>query len=197
MNSSSRFGMSQPTFVSSSGSSKNRFLKLETNTNVKSTTTTSSSCANNPFFSLPSYVTDFHLETQPADIPTDAEIKKDLAPKEDDFPPLSLSSKPAKNARPEPGLGPEPGPGLGTGLLYKNALLSKLGQKHYEEQSRIHNDMKKEIERKEERTRQLQLASKRERAVADLVSDFYNMSYDYDDNEDDINDRRRSDYDYD
>jgi len=196
MNSSNRFGMmSQPTFVSSSGSSKNRFLKLETNTNVKPTTTTtpttattSSSCVNNPFFSLPSYVTDLHLEPQPADIPTNPEIKKDLAPKKDadDFPPLSLSSKSAKNAR------------SGTGLLYKNALLTKLGQNEYEEQARIRNDMQKELERKEERMRQLQLASKRERAVADLVNDFHNMSYDYDDNiEDDIDDRRRSDYDYD
>ncbi len=196
--------MSQPTFVSSSGSSKNRFLKLETNTNFKptTTTTTTSSCVNNPFFSLPSYVTDLHLETQPADIPTNAEIKKDLAPKKevDDFPPLSLSSKSAKNARSVPGPvpGPEPGPGLRTGLLYKNALLTKLGQNEYEEQARIRNDMQKELERKEERMRQLQLASKRERAVADLVNDFHNMSYEYDDNiEDDIDDRRRSDYDYD
>jgi ElaB/YqjD/DUF883 family membrane-anchored ribosome-binding protein len=111
-----------------------------------------------------------------------------LAPKKDvdDFPPLSLSSKSAKNAR------------SGTGLLYKNALLTKLGQNEYEEQARIRNDMQKELERKEERMRQLQLASKRERAVADLVNDFHNMSYDYDDNiEDDIDDRRRSDYDYD
>lgn len=188
--------MSQPTFVSSSGPSKNRFLKLETNTNVKpttTTTTTSSSCANNPFFSLPSYVTDFHLETQPADIPTNVEIKKDLAPKEDDFPPLSISSKSART-RPVPGIVPVTNTGLG--LLYKNALLTKLGQNEYEEQARIRNDMQKELERKEERMRQLQMASKRERAVAELVSDFNNMPYEYDDNiEDDINDRRRPDYD--
>ena len=193
--------MSQPTFVSSSGSSKNRFLKLETNTNASTsskpttTTTTSSSCVNNPFFSLPSYVTDFHLETQPADIPTDAEIKKDLAPKEDvdDFPPLSISSKSART-RSVPGIVPVIN--TGPGLLYKNALLTKLGQNEYEEQARIRNDMQKELERKEERMRQLQLASKRDRAVADLVNDFHNMPYEYDDNiEDDINDRHRPDYD--
>jgi hypothetical protein len=189
--------MSQPTFVSSSGPSKNRFLKLETNTNVKpttttTTTTTSSSCANNPFFSLPSYVTDFHLETQPADIPTNVEIKKDLAPKEDDFPPLSISSKSART-RSVPGIVAVTN--TGPGLLYKNALLTKLGQNEYEEQVRIRNDMQKELERKEERMRQLQLASKRERAVADLVSDFHNMPYEYDDNIEDDIDRRRPDYD--
>ena len=64
--------------------------------------------------------------------------------------------------------------------MYKNALVTTIGQRDYEDQARIRNAVQREVERKEERMRQLQLASRRERAVASLVGDLQNTPYEYD-----------------
>jgi hypothetical protein len=179
----SRFGgLSQSLSSSSvSSSSKNKFLKSATHTPSTSVPTTMSTmdpittndAANtNTFFSLPSYL---HLDLknlEPEQQTDDcaSNLPPSLAVTSiDDFPPLSSKSSNSTNARSKSNV-----------LMYKNALVTTIGQRDYEDQARIRNAVQREVERKEERMRQLQLASRRERAVASLVGDRQNMPYEYD-----------------
>jgi hypothetical protein len=64
--------------------------------------------------------------------------------------------------------------------LYKTALLTKINQKHIEEQARIQKALRREIEAKEARLRQLEMSSMRERFVEDAIHDRGSMAYDED-----------------
>lgn len=66
-------------------------------------------------------------------------------------------------------------------LVYKSALLSKINVAHAEEQARIQRAIQKEVELKEERLRQLELAARRERFVHAAMNDVNGMAYDDDD----------------
>ena len=181
----SRFGgLSQSLSSSSvSSSSKNKFLKSATHTpstpvpttmSTMDPITTNDAANTNTFFSLPSYLhlnlknpepeqqTDHHVSELP---PVPALAVTSI----DDFPPLSSKSSNSTNARSKSNV-----------LMYKNALVTTIGQRDYEDQARIRNAVQREVERKEERMRQLQLASRRERSVASLVGDRQNMPYEYD-----------------
>jgi hypothetical protein len=65
-------------------------------------------------------------------------------------------------------------------LLYKTALLTKIDQSHIEEQARIQKALRREMEAKETRLRQMELSSMRERFVADAIHDCGSMAYDDD-----------------
>ena len=65
-------------------------------------------------------------------------------------------------------------------LLYKTALLTKINQSHIEEQARIQKALRREMEAKENRLRQMELSSMRERFVADAIHDCGSMAYDDD-----------------
>jgi hypothetical protein len=67
-----------------------------------------------------------------------------------------------------------------TPLLYKTALLTKINHSHIEEQARIQKAMRREMEAKEKRLRQMELSSMRERFVADAVHGCGSMAYDDD-----------------
>jgi hypothetical protein len=64
---------------------------------------------------------------------------------------------------------------------YKTALLTKIKQQHLDEQARIQKAMQRDREAKQERQRQLELAAKRERHVAELTHDAAGIAYDDDD----------------
>jgi len=182
----SRFGGLSQSLASSvssvSSSSKNKFLKSATHTpstpvpTTMSTTasiTTNDAANTNTFFSLPSYL-HLDLKTTPEPEQQTDDCASNLPPSLavtsiDDFPPLSSKSSSSTNAQSK-----------SNGLMYKNALVTTIGQRDYEDQARIRNAVQREVERKEERMRQLQLASRRERAVASLVGDRQNTPYEYD-----------------
>ena len=65
-------------------------------------------------------------------------------------------------------------------LLYKTALLTKINHSHIEEQARIQKALRREMEAKEKRLRQMELSSMRERFVADAVHGCGSMAYDDD-----------------
>lgn len=65
-------------------------------------------------------------------------------------------------------------------LLYKTALLTKINHSHIEEQARIQKALRREMEAKENRLRQMELSSMRERFVADAVHGCGSMAYDDD-----------------
>ena len=65
-------------------------------------------------------------------------------------------------------------------LLYKTALLTKINHSHIEEQSRIQKALRREMEAKENRLRQMELSSMRERFVSDAVHGCGSMAYDDD-----------------
>jgi hypothetical protein len=65
-------------------------------------------------------------------------------------------------------------------LLYKTALLTKINHSHIEEQARIHKALRREMEAKEKRLRQMELSSMRERFVADAIHGCGSMAYDDD-----------------
>lgn len=65
-------------------------------------------------------------------------------------------------------------------LLYKTALLTKINHSHIEEQARIQKALRREMEAKENRFRQMELSSMRERFVADAVHGCGSMAYDDD-----------------
>jgi hypothetical protein len=65
-------------------------------------------------------------------------------------------------------------------LLYKTALLTKINHSHIEEQARIQKALRREMEAKEKRLRQMELSSMRERVVADAVHGCGSMVYDDD-----------------
>ena len=64
--------------------------------------------------------------------------------------------------------------------LYKTALLTKINQSHIDEQVRIQKVLRREMEAKEARLRQMELSSMRERFVADAIHDCGSMAYDDD-----------------
>jgi hypothetical protein len=86
-----------------------------------------------------------------------------------------LASTPAPKSEAEAGglRGPCP-------LLYKTALLTKINHSHIEEQARIQKALRREMEAKEDRLRQMELSSMRERFVADAVHGCGSMAYDDD-----------------
>jgi hypothetical protein len=65
-------------------------------------------------------------------------------------------------------------------LLYKTALLTKINHSHIEEQARIQKALRREMEAKEKRLRQMELSSMRERFVADAIHGCGSMAYDDD-----------------
>ena len=65
-------------------------------------------------------------------------------------------------------------------LLYKTALLTKINHSHIEEQARIQKALRREMEAKEKRLRQMEMSSMRERFVADAIHGCGNMAYDDD-----------------
>lgn len=68
-----------------------------------------------------------------------------------------------------------------TTKAYKSALLSKIDVTHAEEQARIQRAVRREMERNEERRRQLELAARRERFVKAAMNSANGMAYDDDD----------------
>jgi hypothetical protein len=64
--------------------------------------------------------------------------------------------------------------------LYKTALLTKINHSHIEEQARIQKALRREMDAKETRLRQMELSSMRERFVADAIHDCGSMAYDDD-----------------
>ena len=64
--------------------------------------------------------------------------------------------------------------------LYKTALLTKINQSHIDEQARIQKVLRREMEAKEARLKQMELSSMRERFVADAIHDCGSMAYDDD-----------------
>ncbi len=79
-------------------------------------------------------------------------------------------------------------------LLYKTALLTKINHSQIEEQARIQKALRREMDAKETRLRQMELSSMRERFVADAIHDCGSMAYDDDP---DQKYGRRGDNDYD
>lgn len=75
-----------------------------------------------------------------------------------------------------------------TANAYKSALLSKIDVTHAEEQARIQRAVRREMERNEERRRQLELAARRERFVNAAMNRVTGMAYEDDDVNDDTND---------
>ncbi|NBO42516.1 MAG: hypothetical protein EBU92_13560, partial [Betaproteobacteria bacterium] len=75
-----------------------------------------------------------------------------------------------------------------TANAYKSALLSKIDVTHAEEQARIQRAVRREMERNEERRRQLELAARRERFVNAAMNHVTGMAYEDDDVNDDTND---------
>jgi hypothetical protein len=73
-----------------------------------------------------------------------------------------------------------------TANAYKSALLSKIDITHAEEQARIQRAVRREMERNEERRRQLELAARRERFVNAAMNRVNGMAYDDDDDSNDI-----------
>jgi hypothetical protein len=65
-------------------------------------------------------------------------------------------------------------------LLYKTALLTKINHSHIEEQARIQKALRREMEAKEKRLKQMESASMRDRFVADAIHDCGSMAYDDD-----------------
>jgi hypothetical protein len=65
-------------------------------------------------------------------------------------------------------------------LLYKTALLTKINQSHIEEQTRIQKALRREMEAKENRLKQMEMSSMRERFVADTIHGCGSMAYDDD-----------------
>ena len=65
-------------------------------------------------------------------------------------------------------------------LLYKTALLTKINHSHIEEQARIQKALRREMEAKENRLKQMEMSSMRERFVADAVHGCGSMAYDDD-----------------
>jgi hypothetical protein len=78
-------------------------------------------------------------------------------------------------------------------LLYKTALLTKINHSHIEEQARIQKALRREMEAKENRLRQMELSSMRERFVADAVHGCSSMAAAYDDDPDQKYSRRPHD----
>ena len=65
-------------------------------------------------------------------------------------------------------------------LLYKTALLTKINHSHIEEQARIQKALRREMDAKEKRLKQMQMSSMRERFIADAIHDCGSMAYDDD-----------------
>lgn len=74
-----------------------------------------------------------------------------------------------------------------TANAYKSALLSKIDVTHAEEQARIQRAVRREMERNEDRRRQLELAARRERFVNAAMNSLNGMAYDDDDDANDDN----------
>jgi hypothetical protein len=79
--------------------------------------------------------------------------------------------------------------------LYKTALLTKINQSHIDEQARIQKVLRREMEAKEARLKQMELSSMRERFVADAIHDCGSMAYDDDPCQSQKYNRHDDDYD--
>lgn len=97
---------------------------------------------------------------------------------EEEFPVLG-GTRPAVTTTEKKGLAPQVQAGT-CPLLYKTALLTKINHSHIEEQARIQKALRREMEAKENRLRQMELSSMRERFVADAVHGCGSMAYDDD-----------------
>ena len=105
---------------------------------------------------------------------------KDVKVKEEveEFPVLG-GTRPAATTEKKGLVSPQAQAGL-CPLLYKTALLTKINHSHIEEQARIQKALRREMEAKEKRLRQMELSSMRERFVADAVHGCGSMAYDDD-----------------
>ena len=107
----------------------------------------------------------------------DTKVKEEV----EEFPVLG-GRRPAATTE-KKGLVSTPAPQAQAGLcplLYKTALLTKINHSHIEEQARIQKALRREMEAKEKRLRQMELSSVRERFVADAVHGCGSMAYDDD-----------------
>jgi hypothetical protein len=126
---------------------------------------------------------------------------KDIKVEEEveEFPVLGGGRRPAATTTEKKGLVTPLNPQVQTGglrgpcPLYKTALLTKINHSHIEEQARIQKALRREMEAKENRLRQMELSSMRERFVADAVHGCGSMAYD----DDPAQKRNRRDDDYD
>jgi hypothetical protein len=102
---------------------------------------------------------------------------------EEEFPVLGERRPAVTTTTEKKGLVSTPAPQVQAGtrpLLYKSALLTKINHSHIEEQARIQKALRREMEAKENRLRQMELSSMRERFVADAVHGCGSMAYDDD-----------------
>jgi hypothetical protein len=104
---------------------------------------------------------------------------------EEEFPVLGGTRRAATTTTEKKGLAPQAEAAAGglrgpCPLLYKTALLTKINHSHIEEQARIQKALRREMEAKEKRLRQMELSSMRERFVADAVHGCGSMAYDDD-----------------
>ena len=101
---------------------------------------------------------------------------------EEEFPVLGGTRRAATTTTEKKGLASTEAGGLRgpCPLLYKTALLTKINHSHIEEQARIQKALRREMEAKENRLRQMELSSMRERFVADAVHGCGSIAYDDD-----------------
>jgi hypothetical protein len=170
--------------------STNKFLK------ASSSSSTSSSASSSSFLSPDTRDTRTNsflgrAVVHEVEVAKDKDIKdlkdvKDIKV-EEEFPVLGGGRRPAATTTTEKkGLVTPLNPQVQTGglrgpcPLYKTALLTKINHSHIEEQARIQKALRREMEAKENRLRQMELSSMRERFVADAIHGCGSMAYDDD-----------------
>jgi hypothetical protein len=160
--------------------------KPTTNKFLKSASTSSSSSSSSSSFLSPdtrtnSFLGRAVLEAELVKEDKDINNIKDVkdVKVEEEFPVLGGTRPAVTTTTEKKGLVPQVQAGT-CPLLYKTALLTKINHSHIEEQARIQKALRREMEAKENRLRQMELSSMRERFVADAVHGCGSMAYDDD-----------------
>lgn len=179
--------------------------KPSTNKFLRSSSSASSSLSSSSSFLSPDTHTNSFLgravrEVQ-VEVDKDKDNDKDIKLKDDnkvkeEFPalggrPVATTEKKGVASIPQVQAGGLRGPCP----LYKTALLTKINQSHIDEQARIQKVLRREMEAKENRLKQMELSSMRERFVADAIHDCGSMAYDDDPCQSQKYNRHDDDYD--